>query len=181
MSKRRLANLVRERELAIDRYGDGDISHEQLKAELERVRVASAGAEADMLHLAEVNKRKPWNGVAAGVTLFGGGRSRRHPPADAIARAQRHLWKRRFVTVEQALTHCWACTREVPTADLEKAHIHPVRFGGSDSSSNLLLLCSLCHGEQDDTASRAAQLRWLRQHKPFAEHWRSRLAEVARR
>lgn len=114
--------------------------------------------------------RRPWLGVAAGVTEFGAGRRRKQPLADFIARAQRRLWRRKFSTLEEALTHCWACTSARRTEELEKAHIQPVRFGGTDDGWNLLLLCSWCHLQQNDEASRAEQLRWLREHPRSEAH-----------
>lgn len=102
-------------------------------------------------------------------------RPRQHPSAAAIARANRHLWRRRFRTLADAAMCCWAC--EVQPASLERAHIQPVRFGGSDEPSNFLLLCSFCHIEQDDEAPPVEQLRWLREHKKWSEHWKEKLAE----
>ena len=176
MSDLRLVRLERERLVTVERYADGWLTREELRAELKRIR----GAKAKAKEIESVKNAKPgpWDGVAAGVTQFGLGRNRRHPSAARIASAQRHLWVRRFNSATAALTHCWACSREHATGDLEKAHIHPVRFGGNDAPGNFFLLCSWCHIEQDDEASRTAQLRWLREHATFAEHWRGRLADA---
>lgn len=101
-------------------------------------------------------------------------RSRSHPTSRAIARANRHLWRSRFRHLSDAVTCCWAC--QIQPEQLQQAHIQPVRFGGTDKPGNFLLLCGFCHLEQNDEVSPAEQLRWLREHKRWNEHWKDRLA-----
>jgi hypothetical protein len=56
---------------------------------------------------------------------------------------------------------CWGCGVD-GDAGLEKAHVIPVRFGGSMDPSNFFILCPVCHIEQPDAAPRAVQEEWLK-------------------
>ena len=47
----------------------------------------------------------------------------------------------------EALNHCWRCGYEHKTKSLHRCHIIAKQFGGEDKASNLVLLCSICHGE----------------------------------
>ncbi len=51
---------------------------------------------------------------------------------------------------ENALEECWACGR-TSNAKLEKCHIIPECLGGEMLSSNMVLLCSLCHYQNPET------------------------------
>lgn len=44
---------------------------------------------------------------------------------------------------------------------LQRCHIIPKQFGGSDSPSNLFLMCIDCHDKAPDTRSREAFLKWV--------------------
>jgi hypothetical protein len=174
VNQHRFAKLMRERDAVIERYLDGNLNKAQFEAELARMERRKGWAVEVAAMKAKFKRDRRWRGVAAGVEVFGGGRTRRHPPAIAIVRAQRHIWSRHLRTLNEALVRCWGCKRQ-PVGDLEKAHIHPVRFGGADDPKNMLLLCWWCHVEQNDEDSRWRQLRWLRNHKSFDEHWQEQL------
>lgn len=107
-----------------------------------------------------------------------GQRTRRSVPVEVIAKAQRHLTRRAGIRTADATFTCWACLRRTP--DLEKAHVFPVRFGGSDHPRNFFLLCGVCHFEQPDDAPRREQLRWLREHKNWVEASAERYAAFRR-
>lgn len=173
MSQLRLRRLRHRREREIDAYAEGEFEVDELAERLasidREIAAVQSLVDSDAAQKARsLPERRRWDGAkATGAKGFVGNRIRNHPSADAIARAQRHLWRSRLASVTEALTHCWACLVSMNTEYLEKAHIRPVRWGGEDAPWNLLLLCSLCHVEQDDEASRADQLRWLREHRPF--------------
>jgi hypothetical protein len=56
---------------------------------------------------------------------------------------------------------CWCCGHE--TSRLQKCHIVPSSLGGSDSASNFVPLCSLCHDESPDVNDPLEMLQWMKQ------------------
>lgn len=106
------------------------------------------------------------------------------PSHRAIAEANAALLSRLDLTVEQGASTCWACGSG-PGGDgslgwLQRAHVVAVVAGGDDSPANFFLLCAVCHREQPDGASRAAQEAWLRAHESQVERV-ARLAAPASR
>lgn len=75
--------------------------------------------------------------------------------------------------------HCWACGAEYDgellaakdktffdcydeaSSKLNRCHILPKQFGGSDLPSNLFLMCENCHRESPDTRNKRAFFRWI--------------------
>lgn len=175
----RLARLRRKREHLFEAYIEDVITRAELHSRLEQNDAELRSAEDrhawDSRPMAE---RREWRGVAGGIEQFGG-RDRCHPSLSRIARAQRHLWSRRLSSIAEAIDRCWACGYQCGQF-IDKAHIHPVRWGGSDEPWNFLLLCGACHAEQDDDAPRAAQLRWLREHRRLEDKLPKTTAEYRR-
>lgn len=63
------------------------------------------------------------------------------------------------------IRECWAC---IEAASLVRAHVVAHTAGGPDEPQNMWLLCSECHKEQPDGASREGQLIWLLNHETHA-------------
>lgn len=63
------------------------------------------------------------------------------------------------VTIETALTSCWACGAE--GGPLYSAHVLAFSRGGDEHPSNLIRLCALCHEDQPDALDLMTQLLWL--------------------
>lgn len=56
---------------------------------------------------------------------------------------------------------------------MDRAHVVPVRAGGSFDPGNFFLLCHTCHKEQPDNLSRELQIQWLFTHESYDERfWR---------
>lgn len=93
-------------------------------------------------------------------------RVRRHPPHGKIVAAQLALLSSLpdGPDATEATTVCWACGAQ-HDGGLVRAHIVPVRNGGSDAPGNFFLLCDRCHDEQPDHLALADQLSWLRRHE----------------
>lgn len=107
-------------------------------------------------------------------------KSKRHMPTPrAIVEANRQLVERlAFVDPDRAHATCWACGQndrtDEPRGWLQRAHVLAASGGGSDAPENFFLLCSVCHREQPDGASREAQEAWLLSHETIlARAWRT--------
>lgn len=88
------------------------------------------------------------------------GRPRRHPPHSKIVDASGDIINRwRWETPPEWT--CWACGSYDGKSKPTRAHIHPVKSGGSDDPSNFFLLCDYCHEGQPDGAPRDMQIDWL--------------------
>ena len=55
------------------------------------------------------------------------------------------------VSWEKSLTHCWVCGKEGEKGKLERSHIIPHALGGRCYEDNLILMCSLCNGDNPET------------------------------
>lgn len=56
------------------------------------------------------------------------------------------------------MVKCWDKVNQ-----LERCHIIPRQFGGSDTVDNLFLMCRECHDKAPNTKSRELFLRWAKQ------------------
>lgn len=65
---------------------------------------------------------------------------RKHP--DVIAEQKRRYRERKKIAVNMAELPCNRCAS---TEDLHMHHIRPKRLGGSDTASNIMILCGECH------------------------------------
>ena len=68
------------------------------------------------------------------------------------------------LSVDWAEAHerCWACARKRGERNLERCHIIPRALGGSNSASNLVLLCSRCHKQAPNVSDPSSMWFWLR-------------------
>lgn len=89
------------------------------------------------------------------------------------------------IPVEHDEPACFACeySRDSwtwETSALERCHLVPRQFGGSDEPANLVLLCPACHRAAPDTPDRESMLRWVRDRDGYVvETLRALAAEFA--
>ena len=62
--------------------------------------------------------------------------------------------------------------------NLQRCHIIPRQFGGSDDPSNLMLLCSRCHRDSPDTRSRQMFLHWFYNRRQQPGWWHKYMLEA---
>jgi len=55
---------------------------------------------------------------------------------------------------------CWCCGHE--TDRLQKCHIVPKSLGGSNSASNIIPMCALCHDGSPDVNSATEMFEWIK-------------------
>lgn len=68
---------------------------------------------------------------------------------------------------------CWRCAQG---RQLQRCHIVPRSLGGSESPSNLVLLCSQCHSEAPNVSDPEFMWVWLRAHAAslYGTYWHER-------
>jgi hypothetical protein len=68
------------------------------------------------------------------------------------------------LSVDWAEAHerCWACARKKGKRNFERCHIIPSALGGSNSASNLVLLCPRCHKQAPNVSDPSSMWFWLR-------------------
>jgi hypothetical protein len=68
---------------------------------------------------------------------------------------------------------CWRCAHK---RMLQRCHITPRSLGGSESPSNLVLLCAQCHAEAPNVADQEFMWTWLRAHAAnfYGTYWQLR-------
>jgi len=68
---------------------------------------------------------------------------------DALPEERRKTQKFRSTLLDKFGATCCLCLRNTGAADIEAAHIVPLQLGAKTTESNLVLLCSACHGMYD--------------------------------
>lgn len=58
---------------------------------------------------------------------------------------------------------CWRCGNK---SKLQKCHIVARQFGGDETASNIIPLCSLCHDEMPDVTDASEVWRWIKATRP---------------
>ena len=90
----------------------------------------------------------------------------------------------RLLCIEHDVAHCWACNKALrgghckynkPDLALERCHIIPRSLGGSNTFSNLFLMCQRCHQESPDTCDPDYFWSWF---DHVEDHFQKELREL---
>ena len=65
-------------------------------------------------------------------------------------------------SLEDASRSCWRCGSHL---DVQRCHIIPDSLGGTDSESNLVLLCNRCHAEGPNIADAEIMFDWIKAYR----------------
>lgn len=76
-------------------------------------------------------------------------------------------------TWDNALNCCWACG--INAGSLQRAHIIPESLGGPMTESNMVLLCTHCHGQNPETIHAEYFWLWIKGRIKLKEEYNKRL------
>lgn len=67
-----------------------------------------------------------------------------------------------LASLENASQSCWRCESHL---DIQRCHIIPDSLGGTDTESNLILLCNRCHAEGPNIADADIMFDWIKAYR----------------